>query len=270
MKKINSILPALGAFLVLAAPAVMAQTTLFFDDFNGSINSAWQASMPNFNEAPGGFASYIGAPAYSFQTLGGSSVLNMNSSMSDQQRSGWLTSTVFNAPGGFIYETRFNTLTLSKTTSIDAFVELSIFNSANHNAYDVASPFAGSYADHPNFAAGSSIDNSYNSQPYAFQNNTWYDLLIEALPGQNVQVLLENDGGTILASQTLNHTLSAYGSGFQLGLSQALGNPLGTYNTDVDVDYVKLIAVPEPSSVALAVIGFASLFVLARKRQPVA
>ncbi len=83
-------------------------------------------------------------------------------------------------------------------------------------------------------------------------------------------MLLENDGGTILASQTLNHTASVYSSGFQLGLSQALGNPLGTYNTDVDVDYVKLIAVPEPSSIALTVIGLAMLFVVASKRQLVA
>ncbi len=191
----------------------------------------------------------------------------MDSTMSDQQRTGWMNNTVFTAPGGFIYEARFNTLTLSEFTSIDAFVELSIFDAANQSLYDIASPFAGSYAEHPTFVTGSSINNSYNSQAYAFQSNTWYDLLVEALPGQNMQVLLEDDGGDILASQTLGHTASVYSSGFQIGLSQALGNPQGTYSTDVDVDYVKVIAVPEPGSMTLALIGFASIFVVARMRR---
>ena len=270
MKKINSNIPmrsaGFAAMLMVTAPA-MAQTTLFFDDFNGpTVNSAWQASMPNFNEAATAeSASYLGAPNYSFQTLGGYSVLNMNDTMSDLQRRGLMTSTVFNAPG-FIYQARFNTLTQSQTTSIDAFLELSVFSAVNHNLYDTASPYEGGYASNPQFAVGSSIDSTYGGQSFTFLNNTWYNLVINALPGQDIQVVLENDSGTPLISQTLNHTASVYSSGFQIGLSQALGNPHGTYPTDVDVDYIKLTAVPEPGSVALAFTGLALLLGTAKKR----
>ncbi len=221
MKKTNYLSPTILASLGVICIATMAgaaQTTLFFDDFNGpTLNSTWQAAMPTFNQANGGEAtSYLGAPtSYSFQNLGGYSVLNMDSTMSDQQRTGWLNSNVFTAPGGFIYEARFNTLTLSKFTSIDAFVELSIFDAANQSLYDIASPFGASYSEHPALAAGSSINNSYNTQAYAFQSNTWYDLLVEALPGQNMQVLLEvmMAWKTYWPHQTLGHTASVYSSG---------------------------------------------------------
>lgn len=273
MKKTNSTCPMVSAgfaALFMATAPAMAQT-LFYDNFSGPLNPAWQASMPNFNEAEPYFgtpesATYLGAPNYAFQTLGGYSVLNMDDTMGNDQRYGWMTSTVFNAPE-FIYQARFNTLTQSQSISIDAFLELSIFSSANNNLYDVASPFEAGYATNPQLAVGSSIDNTYGSQSFSFQNNTWYNLLIEAYPGQNIQVVLENDSGTPLLEQTLNHTASVYSSGFQIGLSQALGNPNGTYSTDVDVDYVELTEVPEPGSVALTVTGLVLLLGIAKKRR---
>jgi hypothetical protein len=135
----------LGTIFLIATPAI-ADNTLFFDDFNSpTLNSAWQAWLPNANLAAPCLgspesASYVGAPNYTFQTLNGYSILNMNDSMSDLQRRGWSTSTIFNAPG-FMYETRFNTLTQSSATSIDACLELWIFDAANPSLYDIVSPF---------------------------------------------------------------------------------------------------------------------------------
>jgi hypothetical protein len=271
MEKTSSLLlivsGALGAILLVATPAI-ADNTLFFDDFNGpTLNPIWQASLPN---APISFfgdwisATYLGAPNYSFQTLGGYSVLRMSNNMSDFQRVGWSSSTIFN-PSAFTYEVRFNTLTQSETTSIDDFIELWILDPTNPNRYDMVSLFGAAYAANPDFTVGSSIDNAYDVQAFNYQNNTWYRLVIQDLPGQDIRVSLDDDSGTELIGQTLNHTEGAYSSGFEIALSQGMGNPIGTYPSDVAVDYAKLTAVPEPSSVVFIVAG-SVLWAATRKR----
>jgi len=98
--------------------------TGFLDDFSGpTLNPRWQASLPTMNEADpdaGLSAAYIGAPNYSFQTLGSDSVLRLNNSMAPHQRVGWSTTDTYS--GAFRYEVRFNTLNQSGTTSIDSFL----------------------------------------------------------------------------------------------------------------------------------------------------
>jgi len=255
----------LGAIFLTAMP-VMADTTLFFDDFNGpALNPAWQASLPNANIAYlGTSASYLGAPNYSFQTLGGYSVLRMSDNMSDLQRVGWSSSTIFN-PSAFTYEVRFNTLIQSTSTSIDDFIEVWILDPTNPNRYDMVSLFGAAYSTQPQFAVGSSIDNTFGSQFFNYQNNTWNRLVVQDLPGQNIRVSLDNDSGSELIGQTLNHTEGAYGSGFEIALSQGMGLPLGTYPSDVAVDYAKLTMVPEPTS--LAFVGAGSLLWLVARRR---
>ena len=261
-----------GAILLVATPAI-ADNTLFFDDFNGpALNSTWQASLPNANIAfPiyvfGGpqSATYQGAPNYSFQTLGGSSVLRLSNSMDNFQRVGWSSSTIFN-PSAFTYDVRFNTLTQSSSTSIDSFIEVWILDPTNPNRYDMVTLFGNGYSSDLEFAVGSSIDNNFGSQAFNYQNNTWYHLVIQDLPGQDISVSLDNDSGTTLMSQTLNHTEGAYGSGFEIALSQAMGFPRGTYPSDVAVDYAKLMAVPEPGCVVLTVTGLFWLGVAGKRR----
>ncbi len=90
--------------------------------------------------------------------------------------------------------------------------------------------------------------------------------MIQDLPGQNIRVSLDNDSGTELIGQTLNHTAGAYGSGFEIALSQAMGFPQGTYPSDVAVDYVRLNAVPEPGCVALSAIGLFCFGVAGKRR----
>ena len=272
MNKNNSFLliaaGGLGAILLTAIPA-MADTTLFFDDFNGpTLNPVWQSSLPNAKIAYlNTSATYLGAPNYTFQSLGGYSVMVMSNSMSDFQRRGWSSSTVFN-PSVFTYEVRFNTLIQSISTSIDDFIEVWILDPTNPNRYDMVSLFGAAYSTQPQFAVGSSIDNSFGSQAFNYQNNTWYRLVIQDLPGQNIRVSLDNDSGTELIGQTLNHNEGAYSSGFEIALSQGMGQPLGTYPCDVAVDYAKLTLVPEPTSAVFTVAG-SVLWAVMRRRSPV-
>jgi len=137
MNKLNSLQKAksralctLIAALVLGA-ALVSTTTMaapaFFDDFSGpTLNPHWQASLPTMNVAEPDAGStqsttYLGAPNYSFQTLGSDSVLRLSNSMGPHQRVGWSTTDSFT--GAFRYEVRFNTLNQSSATSIDAFLD---------------------------------------------------------------------------------------------------------------------------------------------------
>jgi hypothetical protein len=251
--------------------------TYFFDDFSGpTLNPIWQASLPN---APIPFlgssrnATYLGAPTYSFQTLGGYSVLRMSEKMNNLQRVGWSSSTNFN-PSAFTYEVRFNTLTQSKTTSIDDFIEVWILDPTNPNRYDMVTLFGAAYAANPDFTVGSSIDGTYSTRSYNYQNNTWYRLVIQDLPGQNIRVSLDDDSGTELIGQTLNHTESAYSSGFKIAFSQGMGLPNGTYPSDVAVDYVKLttgfppVIMAQPTNQVVVYGGTASFSVTASGTMP--
>jgi hypothetical protein len=254
-----------------AGVSAKADTTLFFDDFNGpTLNPVWQASLPNANLAAPQLwgpasATYLGAPNYSFQTWGGQTVLRLNNNLSDLQRRGWSSSTTYN-PSAFSYELRFNTLIQSSATSIDSFIEFWILDPTNPGRYDIVSLFGGAYGDDLRFAVGSSIDNTYGTQAFSYQNNTWYRLLIQNLPGQNIRVSLNNDSGIELIGQTLNHTEGAYSSGFTLCLSQGMGMPGGAYPVDVAVDYIQLTAIPEPGSGFLTITGLIVLAAVGKRR----
>jgi hypothetical protein len=238
---------------------------LFFDDFNGpTLNPNWQASLPPMQV--GGFygpASYAGAPTYSFQNLGGASILRMNESLAAQQRVGWRTAAIY-VPPTFTYEARFNTLNQSSDTSIDAFLEIGLLDPANNNRYDLVSPFGGSRSTDRRFTTESGIDNAGSSDPFNYQNNTWYRLMIQGTSGQ-IHVSLNDDNGNELIGRNLGHGSSAYGTGFELVLSQAMGIPLVNSPVDVGVDFVRL-SVPEPTSAALMLLGGGILWI--RRRYP--
>lgn len=240
----------------------------FFDDFSGpTLDSRWQASLPTMNVAEPESGStqsttYIGAPHYSFQTLGSDSVLRLSNTMSDHQRVGWSTTDTYSGP--FRYEVRFNTLNQSGN-SIDAFLEIGILDAANNSRYDITSPYGGDFSSSRRFTAGSSIDNSYNHTFFNYQDNTWYRMVLEGDPGQNLRASLLSDTGTELAAFNLCHTAAAYGSGYRLFLSQALGEPGGQAPVDVAVDYARLTLIPEPSSAALIILACGAIYLRRRR-----
>ncbi len=249
-------------FLSIAIGAIAIQTlsaagqVLFFDDFSGpTLNPAWQASMPNAYLADPYFgtthlATYIGAPNYSFQSLNGSSVLRMTDTLSPLQRRGWLSANIISAPG-FRYEARFNTLNQSPTTSIDAFIEIGVMDAANLARYDIVSPFGGQYSTIRKFCAGGTFDNVFSEASYPYLNNTWYRLVLQGSPGQNIRASLCADDGTELIGTTLGNTAGAFTSGFRIFLSQAMGEPVNAAPSDVAVDYVQVTLIPEPGSAVL-------------------
>ena len=137
---------------------------------------------------------------------------------------------------------RFNTLVQSPTTSIDGFIEIWLIDAANSDRYDIISPFGGSYDGNPTFFVGSSIDGRYTPTSFQYQNNTWYHLKLQGIPGQNIRASICDDSGRELIGSTLNHSATAYRSGFRLGLSQVLGFAQGVYPVAVAVDYARLTA----------------------------
>jgi len=113
-------------------------------------------------------------------------------------------------------------------------------NATNENLYDIVSPFSGDFGNSFYAFFGSSIDNYYSNTPYNYTSNTWYRLVIQCLPGQNIRESLCDDAGTELAGYTLAHGAAAFGLGFKIVISQAVGASYTPYQTDGAVDYVSL------------------------------
>jgi subtilase family serine protease len=239
---------SLATLTVYSGPLVQ-----FFDDFTGpALNPIWQASLPDARNGGNGGTdtpTYLGAPNYYFETLGTNSVLRMTNLYDSLQRCGWSTITSF--PGtNFTLDVRYNTVVQSSTTSIDGFIEVWIFDTANTSRYDIISPFGGDYSSEPYFFAGSSIDGTYTTPSFQYQNNTWYHLVLQSIPGENLRGSIYDDNGNELIGYTFDHDASAYPSGFQIALSQSVGNPGSPYPGDVAVDYVKLTSGFPPQIVA--------------------
>ncbi|HEY1789901.1 MAG TPA: immunoglobulin domain-containing protein [Verrucomicrobiae bacterium] len=253
-------------------------TGLFFDDFNGpALNPIWQSNLPSAycGSFQGGaqIASYAGTPGYYFSLLNSNSVIYMTNHMGPLQRRGWSSSTNFIA-ANFRYEARFNSLYLSSASSIDGFFEIWIMNATNNNLYDIVSPFAGSFGGNPYMFFGSSIDNNYIQGSYAVADNTWYRLVLQCLPGQKIRASLCDDNERELIGNTFNHDGSAFGSGFKIVLSQAIGASGSAYPDAVAVDYVSLasqfspIITTQPQSLAVAAATNVTFSVIAQGAPP--
>jgi len=231
----------IGIFVGTAASSHGAPSVVFSDDFDGpDLNPLWAGELP---VAPGSYGSYnesyVGFPNYQFQSLGTDSVLCMSNSLSDYQRVGWSLNTNFNT-SDFCYQTRFNTLIQSPSTSIDSFVEIWVLDAANSNRYDVVALFGGSYGSDRRFLARSSISSSLNNQAFAYQDNTFYRLVLQGSSTNTMRASLYDDQGNELVGYDLGHNTSAFPKGFKIAISQSMSHPLGTYPSAVAIDYVLL------------------------------
>lgn len=245
--------------LVLMVSATTVNGQVYFQDtFTGpSLGPAWQATgLPNPGNVSGGLGgiAYIGAPAFGFQTLSGNSVIRLSNTLNNLQRRGWSTNTTFNVPS-IRLEIRYNTLTQSSATSIDAFVELMLVDATNAQRFDIASPYGGNLSSSFSINAGSSIDSQYGSLFFPYANNTWYRMVIEGSQTSPLVATFLNDDGSNIWSRPFGHNLSAYPNGFRIGLSQAVGTPGAPAPVDVAVDFITMTAVPEPSSLVLGCVA---------------
>jgi len=231
-----------------------SQTVLFQDDFAGpELNPIWQAELP---PAPLGGritpATYAGAPNYAFESLGGHSVLRLSNLLAPLRRCGWSTSTNFFTPN-FRYEVRFNSLNQTNGISIDGFIEIWLLDAVNPSRWDIISPFGGCFSTCKSFFAGSSVDSAHYDIPFEYTDNTWYRLVLECRPGENIRGSICDDTGTELVGHTFAHNASAFASGFKLVLAQAMDIPYDPSPVDVAVDYVRLTALEAPQQTNCAV-----------------
>lgn len=242
----------LSALLVMGAcfagTSAYAET-LFADDFNGpTLSPTWQPSLP---DAPWRFGSrdasaiYQGAAAFSFQTLDGRSVIRLQNTLNNAQRRGWSSAASFPSDAPILYEARFNTEVQSRTTGIDQLLEIWILDSSNPGNYDTVALSAPEFGAARVFTATSVLTSMGVDAEFAFDNNTWYRLVIKGSTTEEVRASLYNDAGTVeLIGVNLGHTMSAYGAGFKIGFSQSMGRPNAPFPTDVAIDSVRLISPP--------------------------
>ena len=264
---------------VVTLTVYSAPVSLFFDDFNGpTLNPMWQTNLPDAycGSFPNGYptpALYLGAPNFSFQTISGASVIRMTETLAPLQRVGWSSATNF-VTGDFRYDVRFNTLIQSSTTSIDGFIEIWIIDASNSSRYDIVSPFGGWYDASPYFFVGSTIDNTFTQTPFRYANNTWYHLVLQGAPGQNIRASIFDDSGNELIGSTLVHGANAYPAGFQIALSQVIGGSITPYPVDVAVDYANLtsgfapVISSQPTNETVAIGATASFSVTASGSAP--
>ena len=88
--------------------------------------------------------------------------------------------------------------------------------------------------------------------------------MLDAPAGGNIRASVQNDLGVELYGRTFSHGASAFPSGFELVLSQAMGEPTSPERQEVAVDYA-LLQIPEPGSGALIACA-AGLWAVARRR----
>lgn len=263
-----------AAALPFSARSANAQDYVFNDEFDGYLNPNWRASLPDYehhnpDRGDGIFSSFVthwaGSPQIQFGTLDGASVLRLNQLMAPLTHNGLLTQNVYKM-NSFRYEVRFNTLTQGPYStnpavnhSIDGFIEIGLFDSADPARYDVVSLFGNRFNLERTFQANSGIDGSGNgwhhplnedgtTDPiirdggvvFDYQDNTWYRLVLTGGAGQNISAFLESDSGQLLVAWVFAHDISGFPHGFRLSLSQYMGFPPQIFPVDVAVDYVRL------------------------------
>jgi hypothetical protein len=109
--------------------------------------------------------------------------------------------------------------------------------------YDKVALSAPDYGVDRIFASDSSITKMGLETDFPFTNNTWYRMVISGSMTQEVRASIYNDAATVeLIGVNLGHNLSAYTSGFRIGLSQSMASPGSPFPTDVAIDWVRLTA----------------------------
>ncbi len=215
---------------------------LLTNDFDGSpLDAVWQPSLPNAGTGGGAtpIETYGGAPGYTFTTVGTNTVLRLSNTLNPLERRGWSSGTIYQGQS-FRYEVRFNTLTQGAGAGTGGLIELWILDAANSNRWDTVSLYAGDYGTNRALLAGSSIDNSYNTFPFNFADDTWYRLVLYALPNQGVHAAVLSDAGVELAGISFVHGAALFVSGFRVGLSQFVRSPAAASPVDVALDWLRL------------------------------
>ncbi|MGE0377213.1 MAG: hypothetical protein AB7I48_11210 [Planctomycetaceae bacterium] len=166
---------------------------------------------------------------------------------------------MFPATEGMRLEARVNTLVQSKATGIDQFAELWILDAADPARHEKFALGSEHFGVDRLFTSWSTITNTGLDTPFSYTDNTWYRMVLTGSTNQDVRLSIYDDTGlTELVGVSLGHNLSAFPSGFRLGLSQSTGGPGQILPLDGAIDWIRLTdataAVPESSSLLLVLV----------------
>jgi len=228
--------------LSLVAPSAYADT-LFVDEFNGpTLNPVWQASLPPAGHRFGREdAIYQGPSHFAFETIDGRSVLRLHDTLSNLERRGWSSSSVFASNGPVFFQARFNPLVQSATTGIDELLEIWVLDATDPSRYDILALSAPGFGSDRIFTSGSTVSGAAVDTDFQFQAHPWYRMIISGSPTHELRASIYDDAWTHeLIGLNLGHTLNAYPAGFRIGFSQSMGFPNAPSPTDVALDSLRL------------------------------
>ncbi|MBI3348327.1 MAG: LamG domain-containing protein, partial [Burkholderiales bacterium] len=188
----------------------------------------------------------------SADTIDGASVVRMRTIQTTYQTGNMLQSVGNVAGQGVSYEVRFNTLTQAPGVSTDEFIGLYLQNSADSSRNVWVNLFSDA-AGNRQFRSGTNNVGgvSFSNPAFAFGDNTWYRLRLEAPANGNLRAVLLSDAGVELASRDLGVATDAFADGMRFSIYQfdSMGGP--AHPSEVAVDWARLTttpAAPQPIS----------------------
>ncbi|MBN8494737.1 MAG: LamG domain-containing protein, partial [Burkholderiales bacterium] len=233
--------PNAVAFQLLPRGNTLAERVAGFDqDFDGP------ALDPMWLVGPAGNRNLENPVPYRFETLDGASVLRLQGPMPyASNRAGGFTQ-VGNALGqGFSYEVRFNTLVQSAATAFDELIGLGIIDVDDPDRHVYVDLFSDGNGANRQFRSGSAGVGGagFAQQAFAFADNTWYRIKLEAAAAGNIRAVVLSDAGQELISRDLGITADAFARGGRFGFFQ--NNTIGgTTPRDVAIDWARLSTTP--------------------------
>ncbi|NNU43754.1 hypothetical protein [Ramlibacter montanisoli] len=178
-----------------------------------------------------------------FESLDGASVLRLTSVRGGGGTGLSLPGTRNVAGQGLDFEIRLNTLVQGTGASTDEFIALSLSAVDDPNRSLYVNLFSDANGANRQFRSARS-DLGRLDQAFAFADNTWYRLKLEAAANGNVRAVVLSDASTELLSRDLGVTADWFTGGARFGIYQF--NTLGGTATkaDVAIDWARLDTTP--------------------------
>ncbi|HEU6455156.1 MAG TPA: hypothetical protein VN201_06795, partial [Roseateles sp.] len=206
-----------------------------FDSLPGSAGSGWTVNGPNL--------------AISAGSIDGASVMRLRTSQTTNQTGNAIVTTATAAGQGLSYEVRFNTLVQGVAgVSTDEFIGIYVQNPADPNKNVWTNLFSDANGNRQWRSGSNNIGGAGFTNPaFAFADNTWYHLRIEAPVQGNLRAVLLDDNGNTLASRDLGVTTDAFPDGFRFSIYQydTLGGAV--HPSEVAVDWARVTTTPPPT-----------------------
>jgi len=245
---------------VLLAPFAYAQGLT--DDFSTFDSTKWTVA-PYTGFA--GFA-YQGLPdSLSPLTIGSDSFLRMTSVMNNMQRQGFGSIQTFTASAATL-TVDFKTLAFHDATvpaanqsNIDGLLEVYLIN-PNDQRFLGISIFANNFGD-PNSRMIQFSDGfgGIISSTVGWQYDTGYRFVLSS-DGTTSHLSFQTSTGNEIAGHTYTGGFNGLGT-YDIAITQRMGLPGGEFYTDVALNNLDFVVVPEPGTAVLCAMGLLAIFI---------